>query len=324
MKKKLLCAFVVVIAIVLNILIILEGQHLTETEGDIPGIIVKSLICLVLDAFVIGFIVKYDSLYNSAWEIFGLRQMIWNLAKNDFKTKYVGSFLGKIWAFIRPIITVLVYWFVFEVGLGSSPVDDCPFVLWLLTGLVPWFYFSDVLGSGTAVMIEYQYLVKKIVFKISTLPVVKVISSLFVHLFFVMLPIIVYCCYGNAPHIYMIQLIYYMFCMVIFLLALIYFTSSIVLFFKDTMQIIGIILEIGIWLTPIMWRLTMVPEEVRWLFKLNPMYYIVYGYRDSIISKVWFWDKLYLTSYFWILTAVLFLFGMRTFNKLKVHFADVL
>ncbi len=327
MKKKLLCAFMIIVALALNVLIILEGQHLTENEGDIPGIIVKSLICAALDALVIGVIIKYDNIYNSLREMIGLRSMIFNLAKNDFKTKFVGSFLGRIWAFIRPIITVLVYWFVFEVGLGSNPVDGCPFVLWLLTGLVPWFYFSDVLGSGTAAMIEYQYLVKKIVFKISTLPLVKVLSALFVHLFFTMLPIIVYCCYGNAPHIYMLQIFYYMFCMVVFLLALIYFTSAVVLFFKDTMQIISVILEIGIWLTPIMWQLDRIPKSVSWvryIFKLNPMYYIVYGYRDSIISKVWFFDKLYLTSYFWILTTLLFIFGLRTFNKLKVHFADVL
>ena len=88
------------------------------------------------------------------------------------------------------------------------------------------------MGSGTAALIEYQYLVKKIVFKISTIPVVKVVSSLFVHLFFTMLPIIVYCCCGNAPHLYMLQLIYYMICLTVFLTALLYFTSSVALFFK--------------------------------------------------------------------------------------------
>ncbi|MBE5927839.1 MAG: ABC transporter permease [Lachnospiraceae bacterium] len=262
--------------------------------------------------------------FQAVMDIVHSRELIFNLAKNDFKTKYVGSFLGMLWAFIRPIITVLVYWFVFQVGLGSSDVNGCPFVLWLLTGLVPWFYFSDVLGSGTAVLIEYQYLVKKIVFNISTLPIVKVISSLFVHLFFTALPIIVYCCYGNMPHLYMFQILYYMFCMVAFLLALVYFTSSVVLFFKDTMQIIGVIIEIGIWMTPIMWQLTLIPEQFRWVFKLNPMYYIVYGYRDSIISKVWFWDRPVLSIYFWIVTILLFIFGVKMFNKLKVHFADVL
>lgn len=288
------------------------------------SLIAKALLCLVFDILLICMLRRFNSLCTSLGEMIQSRTLILNLAKNDFKSKYVGSFLGMLWAFIRPIITVLVYWFVFQVGLGSGDVNGSPFVLWLLTGLVPWFFFSDALGSGTAALIEYQYLVKKIVFKISTIPVVKVVSSLFVHLFFTMLPIIVYCCCGNAPHLYMLQLIYYMICLTVFLTALLYFTSSVALFFKDTMQIIGVILEVGIWLTPIMWQLTLIPEQFRWLFKLNPMYYIVYGYRDSIISKVWFWDKLYMTGYFWGVTILLFIGGIRIFNKLKVHFADVL
>ncbi len=300
----------------------LEG--ILNDMSAVKTMTVKVIMCLFFDILLICMLRRFDSLCTSLGEMTGYRNLIFNLAKNDFKSKYVGSFLGIMWAFIRPIITVLVYWFVFQVGLGSNDVNGCPFVLWLLTGLVPWFMFSDVLGSGTSSLIEYQYLVKKIVFKISTIPIVKVLSALFVHLFFIMLPITVYCCYGNAPHIYMLQILYYMVCMVVFLLAVVYFTSSVALFFKDTMQIIGVILEVGIWITPIMWQLTMIPEPFRWIFKLNPMYYIVYGYRDSIISKVWFWDKLYLTGYFWGVTILLFIFGIRTFNRLKAHFADVL
>lgn len=88
--------------------------------------------------------------------------MIYKLAKNDFKTKYAGSYLGIIWAFIQPVITVLVYWFVFEVGFrGGSDSLPVPFVLYLVAGIIPWFFFQDGLTGGTNSLLEYSYLVKK-------------------------------------------------------------------------------------------------------------------------------------------------------------------
>ena len=70
------------------------------------------------------------------------KQLIWNLAKNDFKTKYAGSFFGILWAFVQPIVTILLYWFVFQVGLRSGDVSDVPFVLWLMCGLIPRYFFQ--------------------------------------------------------------------------------------------------------------------------------------------------------------------------------------
>ena len=94
--------------------------------------------------------------------------MIYKLAKNDFKTKYAGSYLGIIWAFIQPVITVLVYWFVFEVGFrGGSDSLPVPFVLYLVAGIIPWFFFQDGLTGGTNSLLEYSYLVKKVMYSIS-------------------------------------------------------------------------------------------------------------------------------------------------------------
>ena len=89
------------------------------------------------------------------------RKLIGNLAKNDFKKKFAGSYFGVIWAFIQPVITVLLYWFVFEFGLHQKVNDlrtgiEVPFVLWLMGGLVPWFYFQEALNGGTGVLDEYS------------------------------------------------------------------------------------------------------------------------------------------------------------------------
>ena len=251
------------------------------------------------------------------------------LAKNDFKTRYAGSYLGIVWAFIQPVITILVYWFVFSVGFRSGTGDlGVPFVLYLVAGIVPWFFFQDALIGGTNSLLEYNYLVKKVVFNISVLPVVKIISAMFVHAFFVLFTIILYAAYGKFPDFYYLQIIYYSVCVFILVLGLSYATSAIVIFFRDLTQIINIVLQVGVWLTPIMWIVEASPlmghPVIMKILKLNPMYYIVSGYRDTFLMKTWFWEHAGWTVYFWIFTILCFLFGSWVFKRLRIHFADVL
>ena len=274
---------------------------------------------------------KIKKIFSLSREVIENRGLIWSLAKNDFRTKYAGSYFGTIWAFIQPIVTVLVYWFVFQKGLRQNalslaPGVEVPFVLWLIAGIVPWFFFSDAWGAGTNTLNEYAYLVKKVVFKVSILPIVKIVSARFVHIAFVALVIIIYCCYGRFPDLYYLQLIYYSFCAFMLVLGLSYATSAIVVFFKDLTQIVNIVLQVGIWMTPIMWNLeTMeIPQILKNVFKLNPMYYITSGYRNVFIYKVNFWQQPRLTLYFWVFTLLMFGIGTLIFKRLKVHFADVL
>lgn len=260
-------------------------------------------------------------------ELYQNRRLIWSLAKNDFKTKYAGSYLGIIWAFVQPVVTVMVYWFVFGLVRKGSP-KAVPFVLWLIAGLVPWFFFQEALVQSTNALIEYSYLVKKVVFKISILPIVKIIASLFVHVFFVAFTILLFCCYGYFPDIYALQLIYYSFCAFMLVLALSYSTCAVVVFFRDLTHIISILLQVGVWLTPIMWDfvdMNINPySRLARLLKINPLYYVTAGYRNALIDKQWFWEHPWQTLYFWCVTVLLFLIGTRLFKKLKVHFADVL
>ena len=259
-------------------------------------------------------------------ELYQNRKLVLSLAKNDFKTKYAGSYLGIVWAFIQPIVTILVYWFVFSVGMKAGTVSDYPFVLYLVSGIVPWFFFQDALNGGTNALIEYNYLVKKVVFKISILPIVKIISALFVHVFFVVFALILCACYGYTPSLYTLQIIYYSICTFLLVLGLVYATSAIVIFFRDLTQIISIFLQVGVWLTPIMWDINMLSSHP-WLiklFKLNPMYYVVTGYRDSMLGHVGIWNHASWTIYFWVVTILLFGLGSVIFKRLKPHFADVL
>ena len=205
---------------------------------------------------------------------------------------------------------------------------DVAFVLWLTSGLVPWFYFSEALTNGTNSLLEYNYLVKKVVFNIDVLPIVRCAAALFIHSFFIIFMLLLNMGYGFWPDLYTLQVVYYSFCLFMLVLAICYWTSAVVIFFRDLSQIVNIFLQIGIWMTPIMWSLDVLANTpFAWLqpvFKLNPLYYIVYGYRDALFYKVAFWERWELTLYFWIVVLVLLGSGLHVFKKLKVHFADVL
>lgn len=254
------------------------------------------------------------------------RKLAIYLAKNDMKNKFAGSYLGVFWAFVQPVITILLYWFVFQVGLRSGNVSDVPFVLWLMAGLIPWFFYQDAVMNATNSFIEYSYLVKKVVFNIDILPVVKIISALFIHVFFLAVLVIIYVIFGYFPGVIAAQLLYYSFGMIMLALGMSYFTSAIAVFFKDTSQIMGVLMQIGVWVTPIMWNIDgmNLSENLKIIFKINPMYYIVRGYRDTLIYGKTFMDMPYLTLYFWAVVAVTFAIGVTVYKRLKPHFADSL
>lgn len=258
--------------------------------------------------------------------LFKDNRLLWSLAINDFKTKFAGSYFGIIWAFVQPICTILVFWFVFQFGFRSQDVGDVPYILWFMTGLIPWFFFSDAWNGATNSFVEYSYLVKKVVFKINILPLIKIISTLFIHLFFIVFMLVAYAICGIKFDIYVLQILYYGICMVTLVTVLSFITAPLVVFFKDLTQIMNIVLQFGMWLTPIMWNIdTMdISNSTKFWFKLNPMYYIVQGYRDSLIYKNIFYHNIKQTIYFWVVIVILTVLASYIYKKLKPHFADVL
>lgn len=318
----LFCALAVVMAGIIAL-------HHNPLANPREEILKKIISCVIIFVSCVLFWWLYDKLTVLPVELYQNRRLIWKLAKNDFRKRYAGSYMGAVWALVQPVVTVVMYWIVFEkVFGGSGPRGDngveVPFVLFLTAGLVPWFYFTEALTNGTNALLEYNYLVKKVVFKISILPIIKIIAATFIHAFFVLILLIVACGYGYYPNIYTLQIIYYSACLFIFVLALSYSTCALVVFFRDLTQIINIALQIGMWVTPIMWNIHGFDNAWVVLLKLNPLVYIVGGYRSAVYEHSWFWEDFYSTMYFWIVTVVLFGVGALIFKRLKVHFADVL
>lgn len=306
--------------------IVVHHNPLADQQEEM---IKKVVACVLIVIGLAVFYRFYDRLVSLPVELWDSRKLIWKLAKNDFKNRFAGSYLGKVWAFVQPVITVALYWFVFDYVMGAraealAGTIQIPYVIWLTAGLVPWFFFSEAITGGTMALLEYSYLVKKVVFKISVIPIIKIISASFTHIFFVCFMLVVYVCMGYTPDLYLLQIPYYSLCLFLFVLALVYSTCAMVLFFRDLAQIINIGLQIGMWATPILWDLNTVPPIMQFILKINPMYYIVNGFRSAMFEKTWFWQDFYSTMYFWIVTVVFFGIGALIFRRLKVHFADVL
>ncbi len=256
--------------------------------------------------------------------IFENKRILIELVKNDFKQKYIGNFLGMFWAFIQPTATIAIFWFVFQVGFKSQPVDNFPFILWLVVGMFPWFFFAEALTNGTNSVVANSFLVKKVVFRVSLLPIIPLLGAIMIHLFFVFFMYGMFIYYGYTPEVYWLQVYYYLFATVVLVLGISWLTSSIVVFFKDMGQLVGIVVQFGFWLTPIFWNISTIPQRYHWIIELNPVAYIIEGYRDSMIYHRWFWEDMSMTIYFWCVAIAIFVIGGLTFKKLRPHFADVL
>ena len=263
--------------------------------------------------------------YRFLKHIFQSKELLFTLIKNDFKKEYLGSYLGLAWAYIQPLAFMLVIWFVFEIGFRAAPPSgDTPFALWLLSGMIPWFFVSNAVIAGTNSIVTNAFLVKKVAFRVSILPLVQIGSTLLVHLGLLLFLIVMFILSGKAPSIYWLQIPYYMLCATILALGISWLTSSIRVFVKDIGSFIGVLVQIGFWATPIFWSISSIPEQYRYIVQLNPAFYIVDGYRNVFVNHIWFWEQPKVTIYFLLTTALFFVLGAIVFKRLRPHFGDVL
>lgn len=252
-------------------------------------------------------------------------KMTWSLALNDFKSKYASSQLGVMWAFVKPIVQASVYIFVFSIIARAAPVGNIyPYAFWLLPGIIVWFFFSEGVMSGANALLEYSYLVKKVRFDIEILPTVKVLSAAIVHCFFVLFVLLLYVLWGLPLCWTMVQIPYYMFCTLCITVALAKINCSLVPFFRDFTQLLEILLMVLMWACPVMWDVSMLPEQFLILFKLNPLYYLIDGYRQAFMNGQWFFQTPFMTVYFWMIVIVLLVASDKLFKRLEVHFADII
>jgi len=267
----------------------------------------------------------FKEFYRFIKHILSNNRLIRTLIINDFKKQYLGSFLGLAWAYLQPISFMLVIWYVFEAGLRSLSVKEgVPFFVWLISGMIPWLFIALSLNRGTNAVVDNAFLVKKVAFRVSLLPVVQLGSALLIHFGLLVFLLFVLLYYGFYPSLYWLQLIYYLFSTFILLLGLTWLTSSLRVFIKDISVVIAVMLQLGFWITPIFWSIDRISIEHQYLVKLNPACYITNGYRESLLYEKWFWESPMEMFAFWSMTLFLFVIGAVVFKRLRTHFGDVI
>lgn len=257
-------------------------------------------------------------------QIFNQRSLIQTLAKRELKSKYAGSFLGWMWSYIQPLVMILVFWFVFSVGFRVKPNNDVPFVVWLTAGMTAWFVFADLINNAVNSVVGSGNLVKKTMFPAEILPVISVLTALFSHGVFISILLCLIFLQGLSFSLYYLQIGYYLVCLIVFAMGIAWMVSAVNVFVRDVSHIVGVVLQVGFWATPIFWDADIMSEKIQLFLKINPMCYIVQGYRESFIYFVPFWNHPYQTLYFWFCALLMFCIGGYVFVKLKPQFADVL
>jgi ABC-type polysaccharide/polyol phosphate export permease len=253
------------------------------------------------------------------------RRLVFELARNDFRARYTGSLMGTGWAFAQPILTILMYLFVYRVAFRGSPsLDGVPFVTWMIVGITPWFFFSEAVATSTTAFTEYSYLVKKIPFDIAIVPSIKVVSSALIHSIVWLIVVGIVFVSGIAPHLAWLQVVYYFVALFALVSGIGLFSSSITPFFRDTSHVVAVALQFLFWLTPIGWSIENAPAGFGNVLQYNPMFYIVEGMRDALLHDLPFWHRPLLLGTFWATVLVLHLVSYGLFRRLRPHIADVL
>ena len=255
------------------------------------------------------------------------RQQIFKLAKADLIKTYRGAALGWAWAIIKPAVTIFVYWFTFQIGLrGNSTVEGFPFFLWLIAGVIPWFYMSDMITSGTECIRKYSYLVTKMKFPISTIPTFFSISKYMVHLVLLAIMIIIFMIMGYPPDIYLIQLPIYMLLSFLFFTTFSLFASLLACMSKDFANLVKSLVTAVFWLSGIIWNINTM-KDIPWLktlLKINPVTYLVEGYRNCFIHKTWIWESPKTLIAFLLILLVLIIAAVWVYRRLRKEIPDVL
>ena len=264
------------------------------------------------------------------------------LAKNELIKKYKGAVIGPLWSVVKPLFTLFVYWFAFEVGLrkaGNVIVElhgtDFEFsrFLFMLVGFIPWFFINESIVEGAkSIRINRQF-VTKVSFPVSTIMTYTQVARLYVHAFLTVLMYLYVTFVGGkingvyggvAPSLYNLQILFYMPLMFFFFLVLSWSTAPMSAFSKDFENMIISIMSGVFWLSGIIYNSYDLPDVLRRIMLFNPINFFANGYRNALIYHRWFWEypaELYI---FLAEFLVLIILGIFNYNRLRKKLPDVL
>ena len=252
-------------------------------------------------------------------ELYDYREMLSNLVKKDLKVRYKGSVLGFLWTFLTPLLQLIVYTIVFSTIMKVN-IDK--FYIYLFIGLIPWLFFATCIQAGSTSILMNKDLIKKIYFPRIILPI-STVNSAFMNMFYSMIVVLLTILVsGIGFSKYLLLLPLAMITQYILVLGMTFIFSSLNVYFRDLEYILNIIVMIWFYLTPIVYKIEMIPENFRFWFYLNPMTGIINFYRDILYYK----RMPSFNSFGGILIygIIMIIIGYFVFEKLQKNFAEEL
>lgn len=252
-------------------------------------------------------------LYN---RLFPHRDTLKNLVLRNLRVRYKGSILGFSWAFLNPLLTMLILYVVFS-KIMRIQIEQYP--LFLLSALLPWSFFSLSLTDATHSIVDNANLVKKVYFPREILPLSYVLSN-FINLLFnlaVLLPILIIFRAQGLKIVYLLPVV--LITHLVFTIGLALFLSCANVYFRDVSHILGIILMFWFYLTPVFYSIDMVPQHLRSIYLLNPMVSIITMYRNVLFEGRL--PTMINISIAMLVTMIMLLFGYFVFKRYEPSFA---
>ncbi|MCL2379420.1 MAG: ABC transporter permease [Coriobacteriia bacterium] len=251
------------------------------------------------------------------------RAITWEFARRTLHKKYKGTALGMLWILALPMAYVLVFWFAIEIGLRMDR-GDYPFVLWLIPGIFLWRTISECLSQAGNSVRKNRGLVTKVSFPLIAIPQFSVLSLFVAHMGVMLLAFAIFIAAGYTPTIYWLQFFYYIPAAFIFCLIAATFLSALTAFSKDLVQFIRVMTQTLFWFSPILWPASNLEGTLGVIMRLNPIAYLVEGYRACMLYNTWFWQDPGWALYFWAFIMISGVVTIYVWNRMSRNFADVM
>lgn len=251
---------------------------------------------------------------------------ILQLARTDLIKTYRGALLSWGWAVVKPAITIAVYYFTFTVGLRTGkPVKGYPYFLWLISGFIPWFYISSMYTGGANSIHKYAFLVKKIKFPVCCVPMIVGLSNMIVHIILMLLTIVIFIVMGAPITMHIIQLPFYWLLMLMMGVAWGLFSGQVTAVSKDFYQLVRSSYTALMWLSGIFYQISTIKgAALRFILRLNPVTYLIDGFRHCFIDHVWFWEKPMALLNFMLVYLLFVFLGIKIYSRTERTITDIL
>lgn len=267
----------------------------------------------------------FESIRAVTKEIVANRKRLFRLASYDIKAQYSGTKLGFLWNFLNPALQIFVYWFVFSVGLRTSaPRDGYPYIIWMIVGIIPWFSISAAITGASGSIYSFSATLQRIPFPLAIVPIKHVVAQMITFAWGQLVVLIILLLSGFVPPWTAWQILYFTLGAFCFLGAAGLLTSAISVVFRDFQQILISLVRLLFYITPVLWAPTNLSATTQFILKLNPLAYVVDGYRDSLLYGVGLAAHWRQGLYFWGFTLVLFAVGCVVHMKLRKKFIDLI